>query len=82
MKAMCGASARARPDPAETASSPTSPACSSAISPMYRPAIIPCRATATARPLALLARSRAYFADLPLAAERKAERRGDEVRSA
>ncbi len=29
----------------------------------------------------LLARSRAYFADLPLAAERKAERRSDEVRS-
>lgn len=32
-------------------------------------------------PARLLARSRAYFADLPLAASRKAERRGDEVRS-
>jgi len=32
-------------------------------------------------PARLLTRSRAYFADLPLAANRKAERRGDEVRS-
>ncbi len=33
-------------------------------------------------PASLLARSRAYFADLPAAAERKAERRGNEVMSA